>query len=194
MAETFTEITDRLAEFIAAQHVFFVATAPASTDGLVNVSPKGLDTLRVLDGTTAAYLDLTGSGIETVAHLRENGRICLMFCAFTGPAQILRLHGRGEVLEAGGPEFAALYPLFTPRESARAIVRVHVARIATSCGYAVPLLDYRGDRHVLDEYWERKREELLTYRTEKNRASLDGLPGLVEEPVRPAATGRARAG
>lgn len=186
MAETFTEITDRLAEFIAAQHVFFVATAPASADGLVNVSPKGLDTFRVLDGTTVAYLDLTGSGIETVAHLRENGRICLMFCAFTGAAQTLRLHGRGQVLEAGESGFEALYPLFTPRESARAIVRVEVTRIATSCGYAVPLLDYRGDRDVLDKFWERKAGELLDYRCEKNRASLDGLPGLVEEPVRPS--------
>ena len=187
MAETLPEITERLVEFIAKQRVFFVATAPTSLDGLVNLSPKGLDTFRVLGPTTVAYLDLTGSGIETISHLRDNGRICVMFCAFDGPAQIVRLHGRGEVLEAGEPAFEELYPRFTSRDIARAIIRVDVQRVATSCGYAVPLMEYRRDRDVLDEYWERKSNELLDYRRDRNRASIDGLPGLRGEPVRPGA-------
>ena len=187
MAETFPEITERLAGWIARQPVFFVGTAPAGGDGLVNVSPKGLDTFRILDPKTVAYLDLTGSGIETISHLRENGRICVMFCAFEGPAQIVRLHGHGEVLEAGEPEFDGLYPLFPPRDIARAIVRIDVQRVATSCGYAVPLMEYRRDRDVLDEYWERKSDELLEYRRDRNARSLDGLPGLQREPVRPGA-------
>jgi hypothetical protein len=107
VAETFFEITEKLAAFIERQHVFFVATAPSGDDGHVNVSPKGLDTFRILEPTSVAYLDLTGSGIETVSHLRDNGRICIMFCAFEGSAQILRLHGRGEVLEAGTPAFGS---------------------------------------------------------------------------------------
>jgi hypothetical protein len=189
VAETFPEITEQLAEFIARQPVFFVATAPTSVDGLVNLSPKGLDTFRVLDPTTVAYLDLTGSGIETISHLRDNGRICIMFSAFEGPAQILRLHGRGEVLEAGEAAFEQLYPVFTPRGHARAIVRVDVQRIATSCGYAVPLMAYQRDRDVLDKYWERKAGELLGYRREHNGASLDGLPGLRREPVWPGYPG-----
>ena len=187
MAETFDEITERLAEFIAEQHVFFVATAPVGSDGLVNVSPKGLDTFRILDPKTVAYLDLTGSGIETISHLRENGRICVMFCAFEGPAQIVRLHGRGEVFEVGEPEFEELYPLFTPREIARAVIRIGVERVATSCGYAVPLMSFESDRDVLDRFWQRKADELLAYRSEKNRSSLDGLPGLLGEPARPRA-------
>lgn len=187
MAETFEEITERLAEFIAEQHVFFVATAPVGSNGLVNVSPKGLDTFRILDPKTVAYLDLTGSGIETVSHLHENGRICVMFCAFEGPAQIVRLHGRGEVFEVGEPEFEELYPLFPPREIARAVIRIGVERVATSCGYAVPLMSFEGDRDVLDRFWQRKADELLAYRSEKNGCSLDGLPGLLGEPARPGA-------
>jgi hypothetical protein len=187
VAETFPEITEQLAEWIGRQHVFFVGTAPAGPDGLVNVSPKGLDTFRILDPTSVAYLDLTGSGIETVAHLRENGRACVMFCAFDGPAQIVRIHGRGEVLEAGEPAFDELYPLFTPREIARAIVRIEVVRVATSCGYAVPLMAYERDRDVLDKYWARKADELLDYRRDRNARSLDGLPGLRGKPVRPGA-------
>jgi len=191
MAETFDEITERLATFIAAQHVFFVASAPLASDGLVNVSPKGLDTLRILGPRTVAYLDLTGSGIETVAHVRENGRICLMFCAFDGPARIVRLHGHGTVLEPGEPAFDELYPSFPPRDHARAIVHVDVTRIATSCGYAVPLLDYRRERDVLDRYWANPAKDAAAYQREQNRESLDGLPALrAERTARPAATPR----
>jgi len=187
VAETFAEITDPLAEFIARQPVFFVGTAPLAPDGLVNVSPKGLDTFRILDPRTVAYLDLTGSGIETVSHLRENGRVCVMFCAFEGPARILRLHGRGEVVEAADPRFGDLYARFPPREHARAVVVVAVERVATSCGYAVPLMQLQGERAVLDTYWERRGEELLDYRREKNAVGIDGLAGLVLPPVRPPA-------
>lgn len=194
MAETFSELDERLSGFIAEQHVFFVATAPASPDGLVNVSPKGLDTLRILDPVTVAYLDLTGSGIETAAHVRENGRICLMFCAFEGPPRVLRLHGRGEILESGDPGFAELYPLFPPRESARAIVRVHVTRISTSCGYGVPLLDYRGDRETLELLWRRRAGDILDYRRDRNAVSVDGLPGLERKPAWPPGAGPAAAG
>lgn len=179
MAEVFDEIDDRIADFIESQHVFFVATAPRSADGLVNVSPKGLDSFRILDPTTVAYLDLTGSGVETIAHVRENARICVMFCAFDGPARIVRLHGRGTVFERGEPEFAELSQLFPPRDYSRAVVRIDVERVGTSCGYAVPLLDYRSDRDVLDRYWAKPDKDSVAYRREKNRASLDGLPGLV---------------
>ena len=112
MAEAFDEIDDRIAGFIERQHVFSVATAPTSTEGLVNVSPKGLDSFRIIDTTTVAYLDLTGSGVETISHVRDNGRICVMFCAFDGPARIVRLHGRGTVVERDEPDFAELYALF----------------------------------------------------------------------------------
>jgi hypothetical protein len=183
VAETFDQITERLADFIAKQHVFFVATAPLAPDGLVNLSPKGLDTLRILDPRTVAYLDLTGSGIETVSHLYENGRICVMFCAFDGAARIVRLHGTGTVLEPGEPGFEELYPLFPARPHARSIVKVDVTRVGTSCGYAVPLLDYRSDRDVLDRYWESDARDPVAYRSERNRESLDGLPALRRETI-----------
>lgn len=169
------------AAFIRAQHIFFVATAPLSAEGLVNISPKGLDTFRVLDDRTAAYLDMTGSGIETVAHIKENGRIVVMFCAFDGPPNIVRLHGRGEVVEPSHPDFTTLRTQFPPRDGARAIIRIHVHRVSSSCGYAVPFMNFRAERTKLDESCARKGEAgLREYRDKKNRKSLDGLPGLVE--------------
>jgi len=172
-------ISPPLAEFIRAQRVFFVATAPLSGDGLLNLSPKGLDTFAILDERTVAYLDLTGSGIETVAHLKENGRIVVMFCAFEGPPKIVRLHGRGEVIEAGAPEFAALAAALPAHPGARAVIRVHLARVASSCGFGVPLMEYRAERPTLDD-WARDKGEagVREYRAKKNRVSLDGLPGL----------------
>jgi hypothetical protein len=179
MGEVYESLEDPLRDFIARQHVFFVATAPLASDGLLNLSPKGLDTLKVLGPRTVAYLDLTGSGIETIAHLKENGRIVLMFCAFDGPPKILRLHGRGEVLEPGCADYADLLAEFPPRFGARAIVRVEVGRISDSCGYAVPLLDYQGEREALDKWAEKKGPEgIVRYWREKNEASLDGLPGI----------------
>jgi predicted pyridoxine 5'-phosphate oxidase superfamily flavin-nucleotide-binding protein len=172
-------ISDELADFIAAQHVFFVATAPSGHDGHVNVSPKGLDTLAVLDPNTVAYLDLTGSGVETIAHLRDNGRITIMLCAFDGKPLIVRLYGRGEVLPIGEPEADALMSHFGSFPGARSVIRVRVDRVSTSCGYGVPLLQYEGERDQLRKWAERRGPDgLVEYRADKNAASIDGLPGL----------------
>ena len=178
MGRVLDAITDELAAFIAAQRVFFVATAPTD-GGHVNVSPKGLDTFAVLDSNTVAYLDLTGSGVETVAHLRENGRITIMFCAFAGKPNIVRLYGRGEVLATGEPEAEALLPRFGEYPGARSVIRVQVDRVSTSCGYGVPLLGYEGERDQLLQFAERRGPDgLAEYREEKNAVSIDGLPGL----------------
>ena len=149
MGKTFEEIDDRLRAFIEAQHVFFVATAPLAASGHVNCSPKGLDSLRILGRTTIAYLDLVGSGIETVAHLRENGRVVLMFCAFDGPPNIIRVHGRGRVVAPKEPEFDALMSAFLPMAGVRSIVVIEAIRIGDSCGFGVPLLSYESDRAQL---------------------------------------------
>jgi hypothetical protein len=178
MARVYDAISDELAEFIGAQSVFFVATAPAD-GGHVNLSPKGLDTFAVLDANTVAYLDLTGSGVETIAHLRENGRITIMVCAFDGKPNIVRLYGRGEVLPTGEPEADALLTRFGAYPGARSIIRVRLDRVSTSCGYGVPLLRYEGERDQLTKFAERRGPDgLVEYREEKNAASIDGLPGL----------------
>ena len=178
MGRVLDAITDELAAFIAAQRVFFVATAPTD-GGHVNLSPKGLDTFTVLDPSTVAYLDLTGSGIETVAHLRENGRITIMFCAFDGKPNIVRLYGRGEVIPTGEPAADALLPRFGEYPGARSVIRVQVDRVSTSCGYGVPLLEYAGERDELLKFAERRGPEgLVEYREDKNAVSIDGLAGL----------------
>lgn len=179
MGQAFEGINDRQREMIERQHMFFVATAPLAADGLVNLSPKGLDTFRILDPHTVAYLDLTGSGIETVAHVKENGRIVVMFCAFEGPPKILRLQGQGEAIEPGHPEFAELVGLFPPHPGTRSVIRIAVQRAADSCGFGVPLMAYEGERSQLTDSCARKGPEgNLEYQHKKNRASLDGLPGL----------------
>ncbi|HEX2622484.1 MAG TPA: pyridoxamine 5'-phosphate oxidase family protein, partial [Phototrophicaceae bacterium] len=142
MAKVFECITDDFREWIAAQHLFFVASAPLSADGHINVSPKGQDCLRVLSDHQVAYLDLTGSGNETSAHLEENGRITLMFCAFEGPPRILRLYGTGRTVLLGTPEWDELIDLFTPMPGMRQIIVIDVTRVQTSCGYAVPFFNY----------------------------------------------------
>jgi hypothetical protein len=177
MAKTHEQITDDLAAFIAAQPLFFVGSAPLSADGHVNLSPKGLDCLRVLGPLRVAYLDLTGSGNETSAHLAENGRITLMFCAFSGPPSILRLYGRGEVVLPGGPLWEELRPLFPDHPGARQIVVAEISRVQTSCGFAVPLMTYTAQRDTLIRWAEsRGPEALVAYRQEKNVRSIDGLP------------------
>jgi hypothetical protein len=179
MSKTHTEITAEISTWLSKQHMFFVATAPLAGDGLVNCSPKGMDALRILGPRTVAYLDLTGSGIETVAHLRENGRIVLMFCAFDGLPKIVRLHGAGEVVTPDSAEWNALRSKFPDHVGARAIVRVAVTRISDSCGYAVPLYDYREQRDVLTRSLESWGEAgIRAYSREKNARSIDGLPGL----------------
>lgn len=161
--------------------MFFVASAPLVESGHVNVSPKGLDSFRILGPTTVAYLDLTGSGVETIAHLKENGRVVLMFCAFQGAPNILRLHGHGRVVEPRDPEFEELAARFPSYESTRSIILVELTRVSDSCGYSVPLMKYEGERSQSFD-WARKKgpEGLERYRQEKNRRSLDGLPGLAE--------------
>lgn len=179
MGKIHPAIDESLAEFLGRQHLFFVATAPLGPDGHLNLSPKGMDTFLVVDAHTVAYLDLTGSGIETVAHLRENGRIAFLFCAFEGPPRIVRLHGLGDVLEPGDPEFDELRRRFPGHEGARAIVRARLNRISDSCGYAVPLFSYQGERDQLLRWAERKGADGLTqYRNDNNARSIDGLPGL----------------
>jgi len=168
-----------LADFIGRQHVFFVGTAPDAPGGHLNLSPKGLDTFRILGPRTAAYLDLVGSGIETVAHLRENGRLTLMFCAFEGRPMILRLHGRGRVVEPGDAGWDDLSNAFPPHESARAVVVLDLERISTSCGFGVPLYEYRGERTQLLDWAGRKgKDGLERYKAEHNARSIDGLGGL----------------
>ena len=182
MGRVFPEIDAALRDFLARQHVFFVATAPAN-GGHVNVSPKGLDAFRVTGPRRVAYLDLVGSGAETIAHVRENRRITLLFCAFEGAPRILRLQGEGAIVEPADAGWTALRALF-PDGPARAIVQVEVTRIADSCGFGVPLFRYEGERTQLPAWMERKGEEaLLDYQREKNATSLDGLPALrwVEE-------------
>src|SRR3954454_24316311 len=149
MGKRFAELDDDLRAFVARQHVFFVATAPLAADGHVIVSPKGLDTFRVLGPGTVAYLDLPGSGVETIAPLRENGRLTIMFCAFEGRPHILRLYGRGRVVEPGDPEWGGLIARFPEYSGARSVVVVEVERVADSCGFAVPLYEHRGERSRL---------------------------------------------
>jgi hypothetical protein len=187
MAKTFDHITARMERFLLAQPVFFVGTAPLAGDGHVNVSPKGMSgTFAVLGERSVAYLDYTGSGAETIAHLRENGRIVLMFCAFDGPPNIVRLHGRGRVVLPADPEFDGLRARF-PKERAtgqRSVIVVDVERISDSCGFSVPLMDLRGDRDLLDRAQERQEPEFFTdYWRTRNATSIDGLPGVPSEPV-----------
>lgn len=179
MSKVRTCIDTELAAWIQEQHIFFVATAPLSQEGHVNCSPKGGDSLRVLGPMEVAYQDYTGSGAETAAHLRENGRIILMLCAFDGKPNVVRLHGQGELLTPSHPRFAELAAHFSPNPGTRALVHVQVERVSTSCGYSVPTFDFRADRDILDKWAVVKGEEgLREYRTAKNAVSIDGLPAL----------------
>lgn len=184
MARTYPMISDELRTFIEAQQMFFVASAPLAPEGHVNVSPKGLDCLRVLGPMRVAYLDLTGSGNETSAHLQENGRITLMFCAFDGPPRILRLYGIGATVLPGSSTWAELHPLFPSYPGARQLIVVDVTRVQTSCGFAVPLYDYRGQRDTLLKWADAKGDQgLESYRQEKNTSSIDGLRTPLGEQV-----------
>jgi Pyridoxamine 5'-phosphate oxidase len=179
MGKVFSELTDELQAFIAAQQLFFVATAPLDATGHVNLSPKGLDTFRVLGPTTVAYLDLTGSGVETIAHLRENGRLTIMFCAFAGRPRIVRLHGTGRVIVPMSAEWPTLSAHFPLLPGIRSIITLELDRIADSCGYSVPLYEFVGHRNQLLDWATKKGEdELAHYREQKNAASIDRLPGL----------------
>ena len=174
-----TTIDAAATRFIAAQHMFFVASAPLDSAGHVNLSPKGCDTFRILDPSTVAYLDFNGSGVETIAHLKENGRIVLMFCAFQGSPNILRLHGRGHVVEPHHPGFDMLAQNFPAQEHFRSIIVVEVDRVTDSCGYGVPRFKYEGEREQLSA-WARKQGPagLKAYRQQKNKQNIDGLTGI----------------
>ena len=199
MGKVYTGLDQRLTQFILAQPVFFVATAPSGDGGHVNVSPKGYrDTFAILGPTSVAYLDLSGSGAETIAHLRQNGRITIMFCSFTETPKILRLQGTGRVVLPGQPDWPGLaghFPTARERVAAhgngangdgpavldgrRAIIVAELDRIADSCGYSVPLMDLREERDLLTQWTSRKSAgQLDDYRVQKNAVSIDGLPAI----------------
>jgi len=180
MGRVHAEIDEHLRDFIGRQALFFVATAPLSADGHVNLSPKGMQgTFAVLSPHQVAYLDLTGSGAETIAHLRENGRITIMFCAFDGPPRIVRLFGTGKAVVASDATFAEFAANFPELQGARSVIVVDVDRIADSCGYAVPRMELVGDRDDLLRWADRKGPDgIVAYWQEKNAASIDGLPAV----------------
>ena len=176
MAKFYDSISDELQTFIRAQHMFFVGSAPSS-GGHINVSPKGMDAFRIFSANRVAYLDLTGSGNETSAHINENGRITIMFCAFEGAPNILRLYGEGHSVLPGSDDWAELSQSFTLYPGARQIIVVDVTLVQTSCGYAVPLYDFVEQRPTLVKWAEARGEDgLEQYRCDKNFNSLDGLP------------------
>ena len=202
MGKVYDRIEEHQREWIAQQPLFFVGSAPLAADGHVNLSPKGpIGTLRVLGDHSVAYLDMVGSGAETVAHLRENGRIVVMLCAFEGPPRILRLYGRGEVIPADDPRFAELHEragFEDPHpitEARRAIIVVTVERIADSCGYGVPLMSFEGERPHMEAWAEKKLRSggeaaIDAYMAEKNAVSIDGLPAFDGERGDVTPTGR----
>ncbi len=180
MGKLFAAIDDDLRAFIAAQQMFFVASAPLAADGHVNLSPKGLDSFRVLGPTTVAYLDLTGSGVETIAHIRENGRLTVLFCAFQGRPRIVRLQGRGRVVTPTDAEWAGLAGQFPQMPGVRSVIVLEADRISDSCGYGVPLFEFAGHRKQLTDWADKKGPDgVAEYQAKKNRESIDGLPGLV---------------
>jgi len=177
VGKQYEQINPDLRAWIEGQHVFFVATAPLAASGHVNCSPKGLDSLRIVDEHRVAFLDLTGSGAETIAHVRENGRIVLMFCAFEGPPRIVRLHGAAEVIPHTSPDWPQWSGLFPEHPGPRAVILIRTTRVSDSCGFSVPLMEYQGERDVLQRWIERNGvEHLPAYRREKNARSIDGLP------------------
>ena len=181
MGKTYDSLTPELQRWLKKQKMFFVATAPLAREGHVNCSPKGGDTFRVLNEREVAYLDLTGSGVETIAHIQENSRLVIMFCAFEGPPQIVRLHGRGEVIYPSHRDFPALRALFPDYPGTRSVIRLTITRIGDSCGYAVPLMSFDGERDALDRWAEKKGPDGLSeYRERKNRVSIDGAEGYKE--------------
>lgn len=186
MGKVYEKLTDGLREFISAQPVYFIATAPEE-GGHVNVSPKGYgDTFAVLDDTTVAYLDLDGSGVETISHIRDNGRITVMFCAFSGPPNIVRLYGMGRVVTPQDSDFTDLITRFGPHPGVRSIIVVSCERISDSCGFSVPFMTFDQDRTLLDEWAGRKDvQDRRAFRAKYNRESIDGLPGLSADETDP---------
>jgi len=178
MAEVHREIDGSIETWIREQKMFFVATAPKSKDGLVNCSPKGLNTLRVLGPMKMAYADLNGSGVETIAHVKQNARILIMMCALESHPKIFRFHGHARIVEPHTAEYVQLLHLFPPSIGIPAIIVVDLKRIPASCGSGVPLFEYRRDRDALSRWLGKRGEEaLLDHRLYSNHESIDGLPG-----------------
>ncbi|WP_166983023.1 pyridoxamine 5'-phosphate oxidase family protein [Paramicrobacterium fandaimingii] len=178
MGKIFDSIDDTMKAWIETQPLWFVATAPLSTEGHVNVSPRGHDSLSVLNEHRVAWVDFTGSGVETIAHLRENGRVCLMFASFERRPRIVRLHGRGTVALPGDAEFDEVVALHPEHPSTRAVITVDVTRVSDSCGWGVPVMEMTGERDLLRLHAEKKGADgMAAYRVEKNSLSVDGLPG-----------------
>lgn len=183
MAKVHEEITGDLREWIGKQQMFFVATAPLSGEQHVNCSPKGTDSFRVLGPNRVGYLDYTGSGAETIAHIRENGRIVFMFCAFEGAPRILRLHGKAQFFTPNSDEWGEYRDQFPDNPGVRSIIVADISRVCTSCGYAVPEYEYVRQRKVLADWAEKTGPEgVIEYQQNKNRQSIDGLPALDELP------------
>lgn len=179
MAKVFDGIDESLAAWIAAQPMWFVATAPLAADGRVNVSPRGHDSFSVLGPHRVGWVDYTGSGVETIAHLRENGRVCVMFAAFDRRPRVVRLHGHGSVVLPGEPGFEEVVARHPEHPGTRAVIVVDVERVSDACGYGVPVMDVVGERDLLRLTAETKgREGMDAYRALRNAASIDGLPGL----------------
>jgi hypothetical protein len=179
VGKIFDGIDESLATWITARPVWFVATAPLAADGRVNLSPRGHDTLSVLGPRRVAWVDYTGSGVETIAHLRENGRICLMFCSFDHRPRIVRLHGRGLVVTPGQQLYEEVVALHPAHPGTRAVIAVDVERVSDSCGYGVPMMDLTGERDLLRLNADKRGPDgMAAYRREKNALSIDGLPGL----------------
>jgi hypothetical protein len=175
MAKFYSELNDKLRAFIAEQKLFFTATAPV--EGRLNLSPKGMDTFRCLDDKTVAYLDVTGSGNETAAHLVENGRMTLMFCSFSEKPLILRLYGHGRVVHRRDEDWPRLYERFEPLPGARQIILLEIESVQTSCGFGVPIYEFRQERDTLHREAEQKGEAgIAAYQRKHNQVSIDGLP------------------
>ena len=182
MSQRHENITPEISAWIREQKVFFVATAPRALDGHINLSPKGGDSFRVLGPLEVVYQDYTGSGAETAAHARENGRIVVMFCAFHGPPKVVRIHGHAMLIAPGHPRYAEFMKLFPANTGTRAFVHIRVDRVSDSCGYSVPLYQFQSQRDTLDRWASKKTPEgLKAYRAAKNRQSIDGLPALSPE-------------
>jgi hypothetical protein len=182
MGKIYDGITPKLNAWIKNQHLFFVATAPLSADGHVNTSPKGLDSLRIINPHQVAYLDITGTGAETIAHLRENRRIVLMFCAFIGRPKIVRLHGKGTVVTKASENWSTWCSRFPDLRGPRSVIVIDVERVSDSCGFGVPIMEYKEDRETLDRYWGSKGDAIMpAFRREENSSSIDGLAALEEQ-------------
>lgn len=179
MGKIYDRLDSTLTDFIKKQKMFFVASAPLSADGHVNMSPKGLDSFKIIDDLTVAYLDMGGSGIETQAHTKENGRITFMFCAFEGKANIVRLYGKATSYDFDHVDYKKYRAMFEYEGKARAVIIAKIHRISDSCGWGVPFYEYKGDRDQLTRWIDNVDEPTWkAKRYERNTVSIDGLPGL----------------